>query len=245
MEEFKLIDSNETLRLIALAQTGEEDAKEKLVNGNYPLIKSIVKRYRNKGTEYDDLYQLGCLGFLKAIRNFDTSYNVKFSTYAVPMIAGEIKRFLRDDGTIKVSRALKTLAIKVNSYIDKYKQEHNGAPTLEQLGTEFDCEPQEIVFALDAMRAPISIYEHTDDRSESSPSIIDKIIVEEKEDMVLDKLLLKDAICELGDRERKILLLRYYRGKTQSEVAEILGVSQVQVSRLENKILDKLKEKFK
>ena len=239
-----MLEHNETIELIAKAQKGDEEAKTKLLIHNSPLIKSIIRRYINKGVDYDDLYQLGSMGFLKAIKNFDTSYNVKFSTYAVPMIAGEVKRFLRDDGYIKVSRTLKILSNKINQFIENYKKNHATDPSIELLSKEFNLEPQEIVFAMDSSKFPISLYEKGDD-SDFSSSLIDKISSEnENTDDILDKLILTDIINELSEREKKIIIMRYYRDKTQSEVAAMLGVSQVQVSRLESKIIEKIKNKF-
>lgn len=240
-----MLEHEETLILIASAQTGCEDAKHKLLEHNFPLIKSIVRRYRNKGIEYDDLYQLGCMGFLKAIKNFDATFNVRFSTYAVPMISGEIKRFLRDDGYIKVSRALKVLSGKINMFIDEYKKLNFCDPSLDAISKEFNIEPQEIVFALDSAKMPISIYEKNDDMNDKSQSLIDKLAVnDDKSEDILNKIILKELINELPEREKKIIVYRYFRDKTQSEIAKILGVSQVQVSRLETKILEKLKEKL-
>lgn len=240
-----MLEHEETLLLIASAQAGSEDAKHKLLEHNSPLVKSIVRRYKNKGIEYDDLYQLGCMGFLKAIKNFDATFNVRFSTYAVPMISGEIKRFLRDDGYIKVSRALKVLSNKINTFIDEYKKINLCDPPLDMISKEFNIEPQEIVFALDSAKMPISLYEKNDDMSDRSQSLIDKLAADEdKSDDLLSKIMLKELIQELPEREKKIIVYRYFRDKTQSEIAKILGVSQVQVSRLETKILEKLREKL-
>ena len=243
--EFTPLSQEETLLLLKQAKSGDEEAKNKLVAGNFPLIKSVLRRYQFKGVEYDDLYQLGCVGFLKAINNFDEKFNVKFSTYAVPMIAGEIKRFLRDDGIIKVSRALKTLAIKMRSFIDDYKFKFGTSPSIELLSKEFDADPEDVVVALDSAKETISIYEKTDDKSENSPNLIDKLITQDNSDQILDNLILKTEIEKLPQRDKQILILRYFRGKTQAEVAQILDVSQVQVSRIEAKIIETLKQKLK
>lgn len=242
--EFKLLANEETERLIHEAQQGSEAAKERLMNCNYPLIKSIVKRYMNRGVDYDDLYQLGSLGFVKAINNFDIKYGVKFSTYAVPMIAGEIKRFLRDDGSIKVSRSIKSLAIKVNQYIDNERKLKNNIPTVAELAKEFEVEESEIVFALDSAHCLVSLHEKTDDKTDSSPSLLDKIVGENNEDKTIEKIILKEAIAELDLREKKIIMLRYFRGKTQTEIARMMNVSQVQISRIESKILKKIRSKM-
>lgn len=243
-ESFAPLTQDETRDLLARAKVGDEDAKSRLVAGNFPLIKSVLKRFQFKGVEYDDLYQLGCVGFLKAIKNFDEQFGVKFSTYAVPMIAGEIKRFLRDDGAIKVSRAIKTLSVKVRAYIDEHKKTYDTSPTIDELANHFDAAPEDIVVALDSAKDTVSLYERTDDKSESSPHLIDKLIVDDKSDQMLDNFILKTEIERLPERDKKILLLRYFRGKTQSEVAQMLNVSQVQVSRIEAKIIDALRKRM-
>ena len=245
MENFKPLTQDETKKLLERAKDNDEQAKNDLIQGNFPLIKSVVKKYMGRGVEYDDLYQIGCVGFLKAINNFDSAFDVKFTTYAVPMIAGEIKRFLRDDGEIKISRAIKTLSMKAKAFMDSYKKEHYAEPTINQIAEHFCVDPEEVVYALDSVRPMVSIYEKIDESSGNSANLIDKIIVEDNSDNLIDKLLLRTSIDELEDREKKVIILRYFRGKTQSEVAAILGVSQVQVSRIESKILETLKRKLK
>lgn len=239
-----MLEQSETLRLIALAKQGDGAAKETLLVENTPLLKSIINRYRNKGVEYDDLFQLASMGFIKAINNFDTKFEVKFSTYAVPMIAGEIKRFLRDDGYIKVSRSLKVLSVKINRYIESFRGESEREPTVEEIAEHFGVETSDVLFAMDSAKLPISIYDRTDDQDEKSKSYIEKLAAKESGEDVVNKLLLKDVINELDAREKKIVILRYFRDMTQSEIAREMGVSQVQVSRLEVKILAKIKEKM-
>lgn len=238
-----MLEHTKTLELLKIAQKGDEQAKSLLIENNSPLIKSIVKRYLNKGVEYDDLYQLGCVGFLKAINNFNEEFNVKFSTYAVPMIAGEIKRFLRDDGSIKVSRALKGLSYQIHKYLDEKKKE-DITPSLEDIAKQFNITVPEVVFAMDSSKMPISINERIDKENTNSPSIMDKLLQYNESDEQIDKILLKDLIANMSIKDKKIIILRYFRDKTQSEVAQILNVSQVQVSRLENKILEKLRTKL-
>lgn len=236
------MERQETLQLIVAAQGGDNGACEKLLTDNSPLIKSIIRRYKNRGVEYDDLYQLGCVGFIKAVKNFKTEFEVRFSTYAVPMIAGEIKRFLRDDGPIKVSRGTKTVAAKIARYIEEYKSTHDAAPTIDTISKDFGIEPQEVVFIMDSNRQPLSIYDKNDD--DSSKMLLDKLQTDENDDDKLDKMMLRRIIGDLPPRDRKIILLRYFADKTQSEVARVLKVSQVQVSRLESKILKLLREKY-
>lgn len=245
MEEFVPLTQEETLEFVEEAKNGSAEAKDKLIQGNFPLIKSIVKNFQNKGVDYEDLYQIGCVGFLKAINNFDVKFDVKFSTYAVPMIAGEIKRFLRDDGNIKISRAIKTLWLKIKSYVDVYEKLHNESPTIDEIAKALSVTPEEVVYAQDASKQILSLDAQIDETSNNSQSVLDRVVEEDKSEILLDKLLLKEAISLLPEREKKIVLLRYYRGKTQSEVAMMLGVSQVQISRLETKIIYKLKNKIK
>lgn len=237
-----MLDGETTLEYIKAAQRGDEYAKEQLIVHNMPLIKSIVARYRGNATEYEDLIQLGSMGLVKAINNFDTNYNVRFSTYAVPMIAGEIKRFIRDDGAIKVSRALKTLSMSLKKEIEAHRLACGEAPSVEMLAGKFGITPQEVVFALDSSKYPVSLYEKFDD--ENNQSVIDKLPSDENGDNIDDKILLKEVISTLPEREKKVLILRYYRDKTQSEIAKILGVSQVQVSRIESKVIGILRKAF-
>ena len=230
----------QNIQLIKRAQEGDESAKELLIQQNYPLVKSIIRRYVGKGVDYEDLFQLGCVGFVKAINNFDLNYDVKFSTYAVPMIAGEVKRFLRDDGYIKVSRALKSLSLRIKEYIKTCEQNSQNTD-IDSIAKHFGIDPQEIVFALDASKYPVSIFATIEQEGDDGATIADRIKDETDETNKLDHLVLKQLIKDLDPRERKLIILRYYRDKTQSEVAEIMGVSQVQVSRIENKILQNFK----
>lgn len=235
------MEREETLKLIRLAQDGDKSASEQLLTANSPLIKSVIRRYKNKGVEYDDLYQLGCVGFIKAVKNFSPQFEVRFSTYAVPMIAGEVKRFLRDDGPIKVSRGTKSAAIKIAKFVEEYKNSKGESPTIETIAKQFGIEPQEAVFIMDSNKYPVSIYDSNDD---SSRTLLERLQTSENEDEKLDKMMLKKMLGELTARDRKIILLRYFADKTQAEVARVLSVSQVQISRLENKILVKMREEY-
>lgn len=239
-----MLNYDETLKLLKQAKQGDENAKNLLIETNSPLVKSIVKRYKNKGVEYEDLYQLGCVGFAKAINNFDESFNVKFSTYAVPMIAGEIKRFLRDDGSVKVSRSIKSKYYQIQKYLDECKTQNKEQPTTSELSKIFDIDEQELMFVLESARMPVSIYDSLDKESTSGQMVLDKISKGDEIDDKINKMMLFDMIRSLDNKDKKLILLRFYRDKTQSEVAKILGVSQVQVSRLENKILKKMRTRL-
>lgn len=237
-----MLDIDETNKLIVLAKSGDNEAKEKLITENSPLIKSVIKRYINKGIEFDDLFQLGSLGFLKAINNFDECFGVKFSTYAVPMIAGEVKRFIRDNGIIKISRSTKQLNLKINKFIEEYLSTNEKSPTIDIIAKEFGISEQEVVYTMDSAHRPISLYTTVGDDSGKEQYLIEKIEDENGIDNKINNEVLYSIIKDLPLRDRKIIILRYFRDKTQKEIANELGVSQVQVSRLENKILEKMKK---
>ncbi len=234
-------EQNETEKLIMLAQQGDDRATTRLIEENSPLIKSVIRRFCNRGVEYEDLYQLGSIGMLKAIKNFSLDFGVRFSTYAVPMIVGEIKRYLRDDGLIKVSRVIKALSYKIAYFVEDYKNRYDRSPQIDEIAEALGVESQEIAIAMDSNKAPLSIYDKGD---EDGLSIIDKLASVDNDEDALDRIIVRDAIKSLSERERKIITLRYYKDKTQSEVAKELNVSQVQISRLENKIIDKIKNNF-
>lgn len=238
-----MLSHEETMRLLSLAADGDDNATERLIAENTPLLKSIVKRYMGKHIEYDDLFQIAGIGLLKAIKNFKQNFNVRFSTYAVPMILGEIKRQMRDDGYIKVSRSLKSLSSKITRYMDEVIKQGNDDPTVEQIARHFDISPSDVVFALDATRLPVSLYETTSDKDGKQTELVDRLPTDEDRKMV-QSLILKDMLSHLSERERKIIIYRFFRDMTQGEIAEKMGVSQVQISRLETKILDKLKQMY-
>lgn len=240
-----MLNDEETFRLINLAKRGDNNAKETLVKENVSLVKCIVKRYLNKGVEYDDLFQLACMGFLKAICGYNASYETKFSTYAVPMIAGEIKRFMRDDGSVKVSRALKQTAKRINEYVADFSLKSGRKPTIAELSSAFSMEESEIIFAMGSSRMPLSLQSENGEGEEGGRTLLDTIDSGEGEEEILDKLLLKTAMESLSPRDRKIMMLRYFRDKTQSEVAEMIGVSQVQISRIESRVLKEFREKMR
>lgn len=205
-----------------------------------PLVKSIVKRYIGKGVEYDDLYQLGCLGLVKAFNKFDEKYNVKFTTYAVPLIAGEIKRFLRDDGQIKVSRSVKGLFIKIKKYLALHQNDET-QPTVDDLAVEFGTTREEIIYAMEASHMPVSLFATNDS---DGMSLAEKIPAE-CDASIVDNIVIHNMLRELDPKEQKVILLRYFRNVTQSEVARQLNISQVQVSRIEQRVLEKFRAAFK
>ena len=235
----------EVIPLIRSAQGGDSMAMEELVRHNAALVKSIVKKYLGRGIEFDDLFQIGCLGLVKAIQNYDESFNVRFSTYAVPMIAGEIKRFLRDDGMIKLSRSIKELATRVAAAQERLRRTLGSDPGIQEIAREVEAEPEDIAAALEAVRPHVSLYEHVyDDGSEAT--LMDRMQQEGAEDtFVVDRILLKELLGQLEARERQLIVLRYFQDKTQSEIAQLMGVSQVQISRLENRIISKLRDAAK
>ncbi len=239
-----MLDEKLTIEYIRLAKTGDPFAKEELINHNVSLVKCIVKRYLGKGVDYDDLFQIACMGFLKAIAGFDESFGVKFSTYAVPMIAGEIKRFMRDDGSVKVSRQMKQTAKEMNAFIEEYTIEHGKQPAVATIAQRFGLDEAETVFVLGSSKMPVSLQSGTDFKDGKERELIETLPAEDDQEDWLDKMLLRGAIDELCERDKKIIVLRYFRDMTQSEVAERIGVSQVQVSRIENRIIKEFREKL-
>ena len=215
-----------TLELIQQAKSGDQEALQTLTIENSPLIKSIIKRYIGKGIEYDDLFQLGSMGFIKAVKNFDTSFNVKFSTYVVPMIIGEIKRFMRDDGTIKVSRSIKSTNIQINRYVESFVKENGDKPTIEQIAKHFEIDAQEVVFIMDSARMPISLYTPFEDGENKSLLLIDRYVQDNSGDEMFENIALKEALKNLEERDKMVNLMRYYRDKTQSEIAKELKISR-------------------
>ena len=237
-----MIGEERTLRLIRAAKQGDSAAKEELLSENTSLLKSIVRRYLGKGVEFDDLYQLAGIGLLKAVNGFDESFGVRFSTYAVPMIAGEIKRFMRDDGSVKVSRAMNGAAKSMNRYIEDYTAEHGAAPSLKEVAERFGMEESEAVFVLGSSRMPLSLYGQGDYKDEQTPELIDRLPAVDDQDDMIERMQLKAALESLPERDKKIIFLRYFRDMTQSEVAAVIGVSQVQISRIESRAVGEMKK---
>jgi len=235
----------DTLELIKRCKEGDKEARDRVVAENVGLVWSIVRRFANRGYEMEDLFQIGSIGLIKAIDKFDSSYDVKFSTYAVPMITGEIKRFLRDDGMIKVSRSLKENAAKIRAFREKYLNIYGKEPTIEEIEEELKIAKDEILMALETGSEVESLYK-TIYQSDGSPIyLIDKLTqTKDESENMIDKLALREVIASLDEREQEIIRLRYFKDRTQTDIAKELGISQVQVSRMEKRILKILKDKL-
>ncbi|MEG0368692.1 MAG: RNA polymerase sporulation sigma factor SigF [Hungatella sp.] len=236
---------DETMKLIIMAHQGDKEARDRLVMENVGLIWSIVRRFQGRGYEMEDLFQIGSIGLMKAIDKFDLSFEVKFSTYAVPMITGEIKRFLRDDGMIKVSRSIKEMGMKVKIARESLNSSLGREPTIEELAEEIGTSREEIAASIEAGAEVESLYKTINKNDETTICLMDKI--EEKnedQEQLLNRMLLSDLLATLNDKEREIIFRRYYENQTQTQIAQALSISQVQVSRLEKKILKQLREKL-
>ena len=230
---------------IKRAQEGDKFEMDRLIRENNGLIWSIVKRFMNRGYEVEDLYQIGCMGFIKSIKRFDTNFEVKLSTYSVPYILGEIKRFIRDDGPVKVSRSIKELAYKVIEVQKQYIQKNGKDIKIEEIAKILKTSKEEITLAMETFNPVESIHSAAYCKDGDEISILDKLSTNiDEEGQIINKLAIKQLIEGLGKREKQIILLRYYKNKTQSEVAKVLGITQVQVSRLEKQILETMKRKI-
>ncbi len=237
---------DETLELIKKAKNGDKNAQAKLVEKNVGLVWSIVRRFQNRGYEAEDLFQIGSIGLIKAINKFDESYNVRFSTYAVPMIIGEIKRFIRDDGIIKVSRSLKETANKARLTKEMLSKELGREPSVNEIAAELDIDVDELVMAMDAGMAPESLYSTVNEGDSTPVLLIDRIDSDssDNEHDIIDRIALQQILDTLPSREKQIIILRYFQEKTQVQIAKMLGISQVQVSRIEKKILEEIRKKI-
>lgn len=236
-----------TIALIERAHNGDKEARDMLVEENMGLVWSIVKRFNGRGHEIEDLFQIGSIGLIKAIDKFDTSFEVKFSTYAVPMITGEIKRFIRDDGIIKISRSIKENSWKIKCAAEKFINTHGREATVNELALEVGITIEEIAMAMDINMEVESIYKTIYQGEGNEIYLVDKVADTDKPEIgqaVVNKILLTQLMSELSDVERELIVLRYFKNKTQTQVAKVLGISQVQVSRLERKILLAMREKL-
>ena len=233
----------ETDALLHRAKDGDAAAREKLVEGNLRLVLSVIQRFSGRGENADDLFQVGCVGLLKAIDNFDTSQNVRFSTYGVPMIIGEIRRYLRDNSSIRVSRSMRDTAYRVLQAREKLQRENQREPTVEQIARELDIPREEVVFAMDAVCDPVSLFEPIYSDGGDAVCVMDQVRDNKNTDEDwLEQIALKEAMARLSERERQILALRYSDGKTQMEVSSEIGISQAQVSRLEKNAIKSIKK---
>lgn len=234
-----------TLELLKFAKEGDQDAKEQLITNNLGLVWAVARRFIGRGHDLEDLYQVGCIGLMKCIDKFDLSYDVKFSTYAVPMISGEIKRFLRDDGIVKVSRTLKETAYKVKRMREEIVNRTGVEPKLEEISQLLEIDVEEIVASLEANIEVESIHKTIYENDGNSIYLIDKLAAEEDEkDSVINNMLIEDLLKNLDETEAQIIRLRYFENKTQTEISKVIGVSQVQISRMEKKILLKMRQQL-
>ncbi|WP_054635258.1 RNA polymerase sporulation sigma factor SigG [Bacillus sp. FJAT-44742] len=243
-----VLKNKEMRKLFAEMQSGDENARETLVNGNLRLVLSVIQRFNNRGEYVDDLFQVGCIGLMKSIDNFDLGQNVKFSTYAVPMIIGEIRRYLRDNNPIRVSRSLRDIAYKALQVKDQLMADktREREPTVQEISKVLDVPKEEVVFALDAIQDPVSLFEPIYNDGGDPIYVMDQISDDkEKDSQWLEHLALKEAMIKLNEREKMILNMRFFEGKTQMEVADEIGISQAQVSRLEKAAIQQMNKHSK
>ncbi len=238
----KVLTEKEKTELLIKAKNGDNFSRQKLIEGNLRLVLSVVQRFSNRGENPDDLFQVGCIGLIKSIDNFDVTQNVKFSTYAVPMIIGEIRRYLRDYNPIRVSRSLRDTAYHAMQAKERIQNEFGRDATVEEIAKELDIKPTDVVLALESIVEPLSLYEPVYSDGGDTIYVMDQVGGAESDDDWLNEISIKETIKNLGEREKQILSLRFMQGKTQMEVAEEIGISQAQVSRLEKGALKKIKE---
>lgn len=242
--KLKVLTEAEKIKLLASAKQGDLSAREQLISGNLRLVLSVIQRFTNRGENPDDLFQVGCIGLIKSIDNFDISQNVRFSTYAVPMIIGEIRRYLRDNNPIRVSRSMRDVAYRAMQVKEQLTNKCQREPTIEELAKAMELPKEEIVLALESIVEPVSLFEPVYSDGGDTIYVMDQISDRSKDEDWLDEITLKEAIKKLSDREKKILSLRFFEGHTQMEVAEEIGISQAQVSRLEKGALSKIKRQI-
>lgn len=241
--KLKVLKNEETMQLLRRTKQGDLDARQQLIEGNLRLVLSVIQRFSNRGENVDDLFQVGCVGLIKAIDNFDISQPVRFSTYGVPMIIGEIRRYLRDNSAIRISRSMRDTAYRVLQMRDKLVSENQREPTVEQIAKELGIPREDVVFALDAIVDPVSLYEPVYSDGGDALCVMDQVRDNHNTDESwVDRIALKEALSLLDNRERRILSLRFYEGKTQMEVSAEIGISQAQVSRLEKSAINTIKK---
>ena len=241
--KLKVLKNEETMELLRRTKAGDQEARRELIEGNLRLVLSVIQRFSGRGENADDLFQVGCVGLIKAIDNFDISQPVRFSTYGVPMIIGEIRRYLRDNSAIRVSRSMRDTAYKVLQVRDKYLAENQREPTVEQIAQELGIPREDVVFAMDAIVDPVSLYEPVYSDGGDAICVMDQVSdTRNTDESWTDRIALKEAMKRLDDRERRILSLRCYEGKPQMEVSAEVGISQAQVSRLEKGAINTIKK---
>lgn len=236
-----LLKESEKEQLLLKVRSGDTNAREQLINGNLRLVLSVIQRFTGRGENLDDLFQVGCIGLIKSIDNFDISQNVRFSTYAVPMIIGEIRRYLRDNNSIRVSRSIKDTAYKAMQVKERLMRDKQTEPTVNEIAKELELSPSEVVIALESIVNPISLYDPVYSDGGDTIYVLDQVGDNNDDNNWLDEIALREAIKDLSEREKHILSLRFMHGKTQMEVSREIGISQAQVSRLEKGALDKIK----
>ena len=241
--KLKVLKNEETMALLRRTKEGDQAARQELIEGNLRLVLSVIQRFSSRGENADDLFQVGCVGLIKAIDNFDINQPVRFSTYGVPMIIGEIRRYLRDNSAIRVSRSMRDTAYRVLQVRDRFLAEHQKEPTVEQIAQELDIPREEVVFAMDAIVDPVSLYEPVYSDGGDAICVMDQVRdTKNTDEDWTDRIALKEAMKRLDPRERRILSLRFYEGKTQMEVSAEVGISQAQVSRLEKGAINTIKK---
>lgn len=241
--KLKVLKNEETAELLKRTKQGDMKAREELIAGNLRLVLSVIQKFTNRGENVDDLFQVGCIGLIKAIDNFNTELDVRFSTYGVPMIIGEIRRYLRDNSSMRVSRSMRDTAYKVLQAKERYISEHQKEPTIEEIAQMLEIKREEVVFALDAIVDPVSLYEPVYSDGGDTICVMDQVRDSKNTDESwLEQIALKEAISRLSERERHILNLRFFEGKTQMEVSAEVGISQAQVSRLEKNAINQIKK---
>ncbi len=241
--KLQVLKNDEMTQLLRRAAQGDSQARETLIYGNLRLVLSVIQKFLGRGENVDDLFQVGCIGLIKAIDNFDVEQGVRFSTYGVPMIVGEIRRYLRDNSAIRVSRSMRDTAYRVLQAREKLMRDSQREPTVEQIAKELDIPREEVVFAMDAIMDPVSLYEPVYSDGGDALCVMDQVSDRlSSDESWIEQIALKDAVERLGEREKKILAMRFYQGKTQMEVSNEIGISQAQVSRLEKSAINSIKK---
>ena len=240
--KLKVLKNDEMMELLRRTKEGDQAAREKLIEGNLRLVLSVIQRFDRRGENADDHFQVGCIGLIKAIDNFNVDLDVKFSTYGVPMIIGEIRRYLRDNSSVRVSRSMRDTAYKVLQAKEAFMAEHQREPTMEEIAKMLELRREDVVMALEAITDPVSLFEPVYSESGDAVCVMDQVKdVKNTDENWLDKIALKDAVDKLPEREKRILALRFFQGKTQMEVSTEVGISQAQVSRLEKSALEQIR----